>query len=507
MKFLSSAGKRASRALALVLSLMLLLTMTAAPALAADSTADPPLFEYYDNGDGTAELTGYYGQEKQLEIPAEIDGKKITEIGWRAFESHLNLESVTIPEGVTYIGKEAFYDCWDLKNITISKSVILVDDYAFGYYLDRKLFNQKKVVGVKITGYKNSGAYKYAMRNSFEFVSIGEVSPFVYDELDDGTVEITHYNGYEIQPDIPIELGGKKVTSIGYHAFENCTSIESITIPDGVTSIGDYAFEDCSYLKSVTLPKSLTHIGALALGYDGSYSFHLKVYGFKIIGYKNSVAYRYAMENDFEFVSLGDVSPFVYDELDDETVEITRYNGYEAQLDIPAEIDGKKVTSIGNVAFEGCTNLKNVTIPGRVTSIGNFAFDSCPNLKTVIIPKSVTSIGNLAFGYYMDKELSGTEKVDAFTIKGYAGTEAERYAKDNGFEFIALDNVMLGDVDNNGSVTIADAIMVQKHIVSILTLTGDQITVADVDKNGEISIADAIMIQKDIVGIIDINAA
>ena len=107
----------------------------------------------------------------------------------------------------------------------------------------------------------------------------------------------------------------------------------------------------------------------------------------------------------------------------------------------------------------------------------------------------------------MDDVTRLAKKLNGFTITGYSGTAAEDYANKNGFEFIALDNVMLGDVDNNGSVTIADAIMVQKHIVSILTLTGDQITVADVDKNGEISIADAIMIQKDIVGIIDINAA
>ncbi len=63
---------------------------------------------------------------------------------------------------------------------------------------------------------------------------------------------------------------------------------------------------------------------------------------------------------------------------------------------------------------------------------------------------------------------------------------------------------MLGDIDGNGEISIADAIMVQKHIVGIITLEGDVFRLADVDKNGAISISDAIMIQKHIVGILSI---
>lgn len=62
----------------------------------------------------------------------------------------------------------------------------------------------------------------------------------------------------------------------------------------------------------------------------------------------------------------------------------------------------------------------------------------------------------------------------------------------------------LGDINGDGNITIADAIMIQKHIANIITLDGDTLTVADVTKDGNISIADAIMLQKYIANIITV---
>ena len=88
---------------------------------------------------------------------------------------------------------------------------------------------------------------------------------------------------------------------------------------------------------------------------------------------------------------------YTYTVLGDGTVEITDYNGEsDAALVIPSELDGKKVTSIGEAAFE-IAKITSVTIPDGVTSIGDKAFHRCTSLETISIPDSVKTIGNYAF--------------------------------------------------------------------------------------------------------------
>lgn len=80
-----------------------------------------------------------------------------------------------------------------------------------------------------------------------------------------------------------------------------------------------------------------------------------------------------------------------------QTVTITGYQGSGGAVEIPAVIDGKSVTSIGNDAFRNCLGLKRITIPDGVTSIGHTAFEECTGLTSIYIPDGVTSIGDYAF--------------------------------------------------------------------------------------------------------------
>ena len=87
-----------------------------------------------------------------------------------------------------------------------------------------------------------------------------------------------------------------------------------------------------------------------------------------------------------------------YDENADGTIKITDCDeSASGKLEIPAEIDGKPVTGIGNSAFSDCTSLSEIVIPDSVTSIGDYAFSGCTNLSEITIPESVTSIGGYAF--------------------------------------------------------------------------------------------------------------
>ena len=144
---------------------------------------------------------------------------------------------------------------------------------------------------------------------------------------------------------IPATLGGKPVTSIGERAFLLCNCLASVTIPDGVTSIGEAAFDCCSGLMSFAVDEGNAKykaVNGLLLSKDGT----------------------------------------------------TLVAGVNGDVTIP---DG--VTSIGEYAFSGCSDLASVTIPDGVTSIGEYAFASCYGLASVTIPDGVTSIANYAFSY------------------------------------------------------------------------------------------------------------
>jgi hypothetical protein len=79
------------------------------------------------------------------------------------------------------------------------------------------------------------------------------------------------------------------------------------------------------------------------------------------------------------------------------TVTITKYIGAGAAVTIPDTINGLPVISIGDLAFDWCTNLTSVTIPNSVTSIGDYAFEGCTNLTSLPRGNSVTNIGDFAF--------------------------------------------------------------------------------------------------------------
>ena len=89
------------------------------------------------------------------------------------------------------------------------------------------------------------------------------------------------------------------------------------------------------------------------------------------------------------------------------------------------------------MAFASCKQLKEINIPEGLQYIDDFAFLYC-GLTSVTIPKSVTHIGYEAFGYKWDDKMKAFGPDKTFIIKGYKGSEAERYAKANGFSFIAV---------------------------------------------------------------------
>lgn len=189
--------------------------------------------------------------------------------------------------------------------------------------------------------------------------------------FDATTGTIKKYNGNDAVVNIPSTINSWPVTKIGEDAFQDNTTITSVTIPASVTEIGANAFAGCTNLTSVT--------------YGGDWSNLTIQSGNPAV---QDAAKDAANEQlfDFEFI------------LNNTAVVVTNYKckGTAADVTIPSRYKGKPVTAINNAAFPNSA-VTSVTIPDSITSIPDAAFVNCSKLTNISIPNSVTYIGFSAF--------------------------------------------------------------------------------------------------------------
>jgi len=147
------------------------------------------------------------------------------------------------------------------------------------------------------------------------------------------------------------------VTSIGNYAFEDCSALKMLDIPQSVTEIGSKAFRACSALTSLALPETVNRIGNTA--FQGC--------------------------SNLETINIPSGVKLI---------EKDTFHGCEKLNDVTIPTG---VTLIGNSAFKACKAFKNIKIPEGVTKIGTNAFEDCTQLETVGIPSTATNIRNFAF--------------------------------------------------------------------------------------------------------------
>ena len=258
---------------------------------------------------------------------------------------------------------------------------------------------------------------------------------YQYALLDDGTIEITKYNGSADHLAIPATLDGKTVTAIGDRAFAGCSSLTSVSIPDSVTSIGDSAFSDCDSLTSITIPDFVTQIGVNPFVFCSSLKSIFVSPDHPYFAVIDDVLFRKADKTLISYpegkasstytipqgiISIGDGAFFDNSSLKsitipDSVISIGDYAFFSCESLTSISIP-HSVTSIGDYAFSWCKSLTSITIPDSVTSIGDEAFSSCSSLTSVNIPDSVTSIGDSAF--YSCDSLTSVSIPDSVTSIG-----------------------------------------------------------------------------------------
>ena len=149
---------------------------------------------------------------------------------------------------------------------------------------------------------------------------------------------------------IPSTFMGKRVTAIPTRAFQNCTSLKNITIPEGVITIGYEAFSGCSSLTSVTIPDSVETIG--------EHSF------------ENCTQLRSLIIGDDCYATIGDYA-----------FAGCRLLGSNGSITL-----GIGISAIGKYAFKDCMSIETMIVPSDVTDIGEGAFNGCGNLASITLP-------------------------------------------------------------------------------------------------------------------------
>lgn len=276
---------------------------------------------------------------------------------------------------------------------------------------------------------------------------------FSYTVKEDGTVEITGYDGTETDVEIPSEIDGMSVTGIGasaffgsniqkvimpdtityieYQAFFMCRNLEKITlsanlikigqnafmycenlkeidIPDSVENILDSAFYDCRNLTSVIIPANLKYISQGIFGMCTNLNEIVVDENNTAVISENGILYNKSKTQLLRYPA-GKTGEVVISS----TVRDIEANAFSGLKDIKCVVIPDNVIRIHGSAFSECDNLESVVVSENATTIAESAFKGCEKMISISISSAVTSIGGYAFSgceNLKDVYFNGTEE-------------------------------------------------------------------------------------------------
>lgn len=427
--------------------------------------------------------------------------KTVKKIGTRAFENCTELTAVTISDSVTEIDMEAFNGCSALASISIPDSVVSMGVGVLGgtaYYNNKNNWKD----GILYCGNHLIRADKNTL--------FGEI------EIREGTKTIAGraFADCENLTAVTVPEG---ILEIGYGTFQYCSKLKSAHLPDSIKSIGLYAFDHCSELADITFPDNVEDIGWCAI--DGTAFYRNKnnwengvLYcGNHLIEANSSVAKNYKVKDGTKTIAAAYES-------------MSRDGGFMYNKELESVVIPDSVIFIGPSVFFNCENLKAVTVPESVKYMYSNTFEGCKSLtlfvyagsyaeqyakengipfeiisKPIIeppteepktdeptIPKIDAIVGTKTVTVGGTTVLAAVGGVKAADVRSAAhGAKLlDRYGNAVNddmplatgmklvFDSAIFEIAVLGDVDGDGAISVADARLALRQAVSLENLNG-----------------------------------
>ena len=378
--------------------------------------------------DSEVTITGYTGGDKNLVIPSEISGLKVTKIGDSAFKDCTSLTSVKISDNIKGIGKSAFYNCSELTSVDFSNSVTWIGENAFYdcplknlelppnlETLGGSAFNSDYITSLKIP---KTLTLAYSGGEDEPRLSLSKCSNLEKVEFEEGLEEIPMFILSECI-NLKEVIMPKSLVSIGPYAFMLCRSLKKIEIPENVRTIRDSAFNRCEELSEVKLGKNTIYID--------SYAFCNCSKLEKItVSDKIKTLYSSAFWNTkIKEIVLSD------------TVESISDKYLDLDLDclekITVDEKNKNYTSVDGVLYsKDKTELikypynkegQVFEVPDTIVTIANKAFSNCNKLEKIIITSKSSDVGEGAFLNTKIKEIVLSDTVESISDKYFDDLE------------------------------------------------------------------------------------
>ena len=331
----------------------------------------------------------------------------VTSIEAHAFYRCESLRSIVLPDSVNSLGYQVFGDCISLVSIRLSKNISVIPESTFSWCTSISSFVvPDSIREIGDHAFEGSSLHAILIPDTVDTIGVGafdrcalaaafyEGSESEWNSINFGTdndelfsslIEhetnvnrfdhvINEIISYDVTNDNRVfslkiidktissfefetELPGLNIVSLGFDAFTDCLSLESIVIPDSVLVIDRRAFNNCTSLASAILPNGISSI------YTGTFYSCSSLLSIDIPDSVVSIGSS-AFSNCSNLVSVR----------------------------LPSTL-----SILGDTSFSSCRSLTSIIIPDGITTIYSGTFSGCSKLKSVIIPASVTLIGEGAF--------------------------------------------------------------------------------------------------------------